>query len=147
MATLVFSLGPMSRASIGIAFTALALLCAEGVAQDDAKVTTDKKLPSFKLTLPTTIDVPVESGPPIAANAPVMKKEDFFGAGSELKIITLSDALQMALRNNLDAKVEEVGVLIEDARLRNAYGAYDPEFSFSATRSWTQTPDDRNNIT
>jgi outer membrane protein TolC len=138
----------MSCPPIRFAFVALALACASAGAQEEIQAATDKKMPSFKITMPGRIEVPVESGPPIAAEVPLLKnkKGEFFGGNADLKTISLSDALQMALRNNLDAKVEEVGILVEDARLRNAYGEFDPIFSFSASRSWTQTPDARNNV-
>jgi outer membrane protein len=144
----------MSRQPTRFAIAALVLTCANVTAQDglpglpaaDVPVSENKKLPSFKLTMPSTIDVPVEVGPPISSDTPVTKTKDFFGKDSQTKIITLGEAVQAALRNNLDAKVEEVGVLIEDARLRNAYGEFDPVFSFSATRSGSLTPDARNNV-
>jgi outer membrane protein TolC len=146
MAALVFLLRPMSCPRIRIAIVLLASMCAGAGAQDGVPVSGNKKMPSFKMTMPTAIDVPVGSEDVIPTDTPVIKKKDFFGKNSETKILTLSEALQSALRNNLDAKVEEVGVLIEDARLRNAYGEFDPVFSFSASRSGTQTPDARNNV-
>jgi len=114
------------------------------VADDDAKP--DKRMPSFKITMPAVVAPPTEGAPPADAEVLVAKKKDFFGPGSVTQTITLSDAIQWALKNNLDSKVEEVGVLVEEARLRNSYGEFDPVFSFSATRSDTQTPDNRNNI-
>jgi outer membrane protein TolC len=97
--------------------------------------------------MPSTVQPPVNQDVnDLPKETPALKQRDFFGAGSELKMLTLGEAVQMALKNNLDAKIEEVGILMENARVRNAYGEYDPVFSFSATRSWTQQPDSRNNI-
>lgn len=144
----------MLRQPTRLAIAAVVLTCANVTAQEglpglppeDAPVSENKKLPSFKLTMPSAVDVPLEIGPPISSSTPVTKTKDFFGKDAQTKIITLGEAVQAALRNNLDAKVEEVGVLIEDARLRNAYGEFDPVFSFSATRSGSLTPDARNNV-
>lgn len=124
----------------------LAVLGAGALAQDEVRVGEQKKMPSFKLTMPGTVEAPVEKGPKIGENAPVLKQKAFFGEGSTTQVLTMSEAVQWALRNNLDAKVEEVGVLLEDARLRNAYGEFDPVFSFSFSRSGSETPDARNNV-
>jgi outer membrane protein len=80
------------------------------------------------------------------AKPPTSKTRDFFGEGSAPYTLTLGNAIRLALANNLDARVEEAGISLEEARVRNAYGGFDPVFSFSASRSWTQTPDNRNNI-
>ncbi len=129
------------------ALPALAVLCAGIQAQDGLPISQNPKLPGFRMTVPETVPIPVEKDDVVPTEPPVLKKKDFFGVGSETKVLTLNDAIQMALKNNLDAKVEEVGVLVEEARVRGAQGAYDPVLSFSATRSWSQTPDARNNIT
>ena len=124
----------------------LPLLAAPVLIAADDDVKPDKRMPSFKITMPAVVAPPTEGVPPADADVHVAKKKDFFGPGSVTQTITLSDAVQWALKNNLEAKVEEVGVLVEDARLRNAYGEFDPIFSFSAIRSDTETPDNRNNI-
>ncbi len=84
-----------------------------------------------------------EVGKPSASPALV---KDFFGPGTTLETISLNDALHAALKNNLDAKIEEVGIRGEAARLRGAYGNFDPVFSFSATRASAQTPDAVDNL-
>ena len=124
----------------------LPLLAAPALIAADDDVKPDKRMPSFKITMPAVVAPPTEGTPPADAEVVVAKKKDFFGPGSVTQTITLSDAIQWALKNNLDSKVEEVGVLVEEARLRNSYGEFDPVFSFSATRSDAQTPDNRNNI-
>jgi outer membrane protein len=104
-------------------------------------------------SLPPLVDPapePSEDRPPKAR--PVEKPltattKDFFGKGTDVYTLTLAEAIRNALVNNLDARVEKVGIALEDSRVRNAYGEFDPVFSFSASRSWTQTPDDRQNIT
>jgi outer membrane protein len=109
---------------------------------------------------PTQALPPLVEPPPVTATAeekprkvvplamqPAPTAKNFFGAGTDVYTLTLDEAIRNALVNNLDARVEKVGIAIEDARVRNAYGEFDPVFSFSASRSWTQTPDDRQNIT
>lgn len=78
---------------------------------------------------------------------PSIKNSGFFGKNTRIVTISLGEAIQSALGNNLDARIEEVGISLEQARVLNAYGAYDPVLSFSASRGSTQTPDNRNNIT
>lgn len=135
-----------------IAVTALAAGCAGTAWAQEAPqgnpASNNPKLPSFRLMAPSSIRPPVNTDDNDMPQEPApAKRKDFFGAGSELKILSLSDAIQMALKNNLDTKVEEVGILLEQARVRNAYGEYDPVFSFSATRSSFQQADARSNIT
>ncbi len=110
--------------------------------------------------------VPAPADPPPGQKAPPLVKEDeapapkqetgqiptpktknFFGSGSTTRTIKLGEAIQAALKNNLDARIDEAGISLEQARVMNAYGGFDPVFSFSASRGSTQTPDSRNNIT
>jgi outer membrane protein len=84
--------------------------------------------------------------PRVIERGPVPTGKGFFGAGTDLYTLTLDEAIRTALVHNLDARVEKAGIAIEDARVRNAYGEFDPVFSFSIVRSKTQTPDDRQNI-
>ena len=71
---------------------------------------------------------------------------DYFGKGTRAEVITLNQALHAALTNNLDAKIEEIGFALENARVKNAYGVFDPVFSFSAQRQRLRTPDATDNI-
>ena len=52
--------------------------------------------------------------------------------GSPTERLTLQQAVQMALSNNLDVKFENVGIGIEQGRVRFAAGAFDPEFTINA---------------
>ena len=74
------------------------------------------------------------------------RRVGFFGPGMDIYTLSLDEAVQNALVNNLDARVERAGLTLEQARVRNAYGEFDPVFSFSASRSWVQTPDNRQNL-
>lgn len=56
---------------------------------------------------------------------------DLFGADAQK--ITLEQAIQMALKNNLEVKFEHVGISIQRARVRFEAGVFDPTFSISAT--------------
>lgn len=55
-----------------------------------------------------------------------------FFDGAPTEHLTLQQAVQMALSNNLDVKFENVGIGIERSRVRFAAGAFDPEFSINA---------------
>jgi outer membrane protein TolC len=81
-----------------------------------------------------------------ADTTPAPTGKDFFGPGTDLYTLSLDEAIQSALVNNLDSRVERAGLSIEQARVRNAYGEFDPVFSFSVSRSWVQTPDNRQNL-
>ncbi len=71
---------------------------------------------------------------------------DYFGKGTRAEVITLQQAIHAALKNNLDAKIEEIGIALENARVKNSYGTFDPVFSFSAQRQRIKTPDATDNI-
>ena len=92
---------------------------------------------------------PIESAPKprVIEKAPTATTKNFFGPGTDVYTLSLNEAIRSALVNNLDSRVEKVAISVEDARVRNAYGEFDPVFSFSVVRSKTQTPDDRQNIT
>lgn len=71
---------------------------------------------------------------------------DYFGKGTKAEVITLQQAVQAALKNNLEAKIEEIGIALENARVKNSFGTFDPVFTFSAQRQRIKTPDATDNI-
>ncbi len=102
---------------------------------------------------PPPATAPEIGGAPIPPPKPMKEKPpqkpsaiDYFGKGTRVEVITLQQAIQQALKNNLDAKIEEIGISIENARVKNAYGEFDPVFSFSAQRQRIKTPDATDNI-
>lgn len=72
---------------------------------------------------------------------------EFFGPGTKAQMITLEQAIELALQNNLDAKFERVGIAIEEARRRNAVGNFDPVLSASAVRESLRRPENANDFT
>jgi len=82
-----------------------------------------------------------------AERPPDPTAQGFFGSGMTISTLSLDEAIRHALLNNLEARIEKVGISVEDARVRNAYGVFDPEFSFSAVRSRVRTPDNQSNLT
>lgn len=72
---------------------------------------------------------------------------DFFGKGTKAEMLSLEQAIEMALSNNLDAKFERVGIAIEEGRRRNAAGQFDPVFSMSAIRESLRRPENANDFT
>ena len=120
----------------------------------------DEPAPELRATPPPLapqIDPPVPAESPADAAVPPPKPmtekppekpsaTDYFGKGTKIEVITLQQAIQSALKNNLDAKIEEIGIAIENARVKNAYGEFDPVFSFSAQRQRLKTPDSTDNI-
>lgn len=69
---------------------------------------------------------------------------DFFGPGTKAEMITLERAIEMALQNNLDSKIEHVGIGVEEARRRSAAGQFDPIFTTTAIRESIRRPDNTN---
>ena len=43
---------------------------------------------------------------------------EYFGPGTKAQMITMEQAVEMALQNNLDSKIEHVGIGVEEARRR-----------------------------
>ena len=71
---------------------------------------------------------------------------EFFGPGTKAEILTLEQAIELALQNNLDARFERVGIRIEDARRRTAAGQFDPVFSATAIRESLRRPENANDF-
>ena len=65
----------------------------------------------------------------------------------DVQKLTLGDAIEMVLANNLEVQFTRVDVKIEEARRRFAAGAFDPVFNASATRESLQRPDITSNVT
>ena len=56
------------------------------------------------------------------------------------RVLTMGDAMQMALSNNLDIRISQITPMIDQFTLKSLYGAYDPSFSFNAIRDVNVTP-------
>lgn len=54
--------------------------------------------------------------------------------------LTLNDCFQLALKHNLDLKIERLSGKISQHRLDESLGAYDPVFKLSATRDFLDQP-------
>jgi hypothetical protein len=67
--------------------------------------------------------------------------------GADVKKLTLGEAIEMTLRNNLDVQFSKVDIKIEQARTRFAIGVYDPVFRLEASRESIQRPDITSNLT
>jgi outer membrane protein TolC len=66
---------------------------------------------------------------------------------SNVTTLSLGDAIQMALRNNLEVEFDKVAVGVEQARTRFAAGVYDPIFRLELSRESLQRPDITSNLT
>jgi outer membrane protein TolC len=73
-------------------------------------------------------EVPATTGQVVPAKEP------------KTRVLTISDAIQMALSNNLDIRISQVTPLVDQLTLNALWGAYDPAFSFSAIRSINTSP-------
>ena len=67
--------------------------------------------------------------------------------GSSVTTVSLGDAIQMALHNNLEVEFDKVAVGVEQSRTLFAVGAFDPVFRLELTRESLQRPDITSNLT
>jgi outer membrane protein len=67
--------------------------------------------------------------------------------GAEVRKLTVGDAIEMVLQNNLEVQFDKVGLGIEQARTRFATGVFDPVFRLEAQRQSLQRPDISSNLT
>jgi outer membrane protein TolC len=72
--------------------------------------------------------------------------QDFFGEGSSSQTLALQEAIEMALKNNLDAKFERVGISVEEARRRSAAGVFDPVFAINTSHESVRRPENANDL-
>lgn len=68
---------------------------------------------------------------------------DFDG---DVQRLTLAEAIEMLLRNNLEVQFDRVGIKVEQARTRFAVGVFDPVFQLEIGRDSVQRPDITTNI-
>ncbi|MDB6153724.1 MAG: hypothetical protein JWL90_2177, partial [Chthoniobacteraceae bacterium] len=66
--------------------------------------------------------------------------------GTRVEKITMRDAIQMAMRNNLEVKFDKVAVRIERAKIRFEVGAFDPTFSINMSRESLRRPQNTNDF-
>jgi outer membrane protein TolC len=71
---------------------------------------------------------------------------EFFGLGTKAEVLSLQQAIELALKNNLDAKFEHVGISIEDARRRAAVGVFDPVFNSTFSHESLRRPQNANDF-
>src|SRR5262245_53308828 len=66
--------------------------------------------------------------------------------GADVQPLTLGEAIEMMLRNNLEVQFNRVDIKIEKARTRFATGVFDPVFKLELSRESIQRPDITTNI-
>lgn len=67
--------------------------------------------------------------------------------GSDVTTLPLGEAIQMALRNNLEVEFDKVAVGVEQSRTLYAVGVFDPVFRLELGRDSIQRPDITSNLT
>jgi outer membrane protein TolC len=68
-------------------------------------------------------------------------------AGAEVEKLTIDQAIELALKNNLELQVSRVEMKVEQARTRFAAGVFDPVFRLDVGRDSVQRPDITSNLT
>jgi len=61
--------------------------------------------------------------------------------GMKAEIVTLHEAIAMALKNNLDIQWQKADISLQDSVTNAAWGDFDPVFEFSSTYTDSQTPE------
>jgi outer membrane protein TolC len=84
---------------------------------------------------------PATSFTPDAAPADMVAIFD----GRPTEKLTLRQAIELALKNNLDAKYEHTGIAIQRAQIKFAAGAFDPVFVMSGQHQELREAQDTNN--
>jgi outer membrane protein TolC len=72
--------------------------------------------------------------------SPVATAQEAPAKGAKTRILTIADAIQLALTNNLDIRISQITPMIDQFTLNGLYAAYDPAFNFSAVRSINVSP-------
>jgi outer membrane protein TolC len=75
--------------------------------------------------------------PPPAASS----QEPTDNIAIKAQIVTLRDAIAMALRNNLDIQWQKADISLQDDVTRGAWGDFDPQLQFSSTYTYSDTPE------
>jgi outer membrane protein len=70
-----------------------------------------------------------------------------FPSGPRTQILTLREAIDMALENNIDIQWHKTDLRFDDAQMHLAWGDFDPSLSFSSTYTYSQTPQNPTIIT
>ena len=75
-----------------------------------------------------------------AALAPV-------AGGARTRVLTLHEAIEMALRDNIDIQWHKTDLKLQDAQIRLAWGDFDPVFSLNSSYQFVRTPQNPSTIT
>ena len=68
-------------------------------------------------------------------------------APDKTQVLTLHDAIEMALRDNIDIQWYKTDLKLQDAEIRVAWGDFDPALAFSSTYQYSHTPQNPTIIT
>jgi outer membrane protein len=95
------------------------------------------KLKSEEATEKRESDAPKESMPNISRERAKLISQTL---GSQQKVLSLQEAIEMALRNNPDVAVSQKNVKIAEFDLQSARGAFDTKLSFSTDFQRSKSP-------
>jgi outer membrane protein len=76
----------------------------------------------------------------LGVGAPVAAAQPEPGHDAKTRVLTIADAMQLALTNNLDIRISQITPSIDQFTLKGLYTAYDPAFNFSAVRNIDISP-------
>jgi outer membrane protein TolC len=61
---------------------------------------------------------------------------------TRIRLVSLDESIEMALSRNLDLQIQRASADVARFDLNSSYGAYDPQFSFSANHDYLSQPGD-----
>ena len=82
-----------------------------------------------------------------AAEPPAKPKSAGVFDTAPVEKISLQQAIDMALQNNLAVKVERTNIKLEQSKIRFEAGVFDPTFSINISRESTRRPENSNDFT
>ncbi len=81
--------------------------------------------------------------PPPDTNQPVVALPSIAPIQSRnTRALTIEDCIKLALAHNLDIQIQEFNPRIDQFTLNAVYGAYEPVFNFTGTKSYSDRPGD-----
>ena len=66
---------------------------------------------------------------------------------AKTRVLTLHQAIEMALRDNIDIQWHKTDLKLQDAQIRLAWGDFDPVFSLDSSYQFIRTPQNPSTIT
>jgi outer membrane protein TolC len=84
---------------------------------------------------------------PAVSPTPARSAEPGAAPAGRTQVVTLRDAITMALNDNIDILWQKTDLRVQDSTIRQAWGDFDPTLDFSSTYTFSRTPQNPTTIT